>query len=155
RQFQLQEATIDDVHHAMRAGQLTCVALVQWYLDRIAAYNGVSVAGTVVDGVMVGEVRPIPGVRSLNALIHLNADALEQARRLDARLGATGQFVGPLHGIPLAVKDAIDSTEMPSTGGSTAPFAHLCAPADATVVERLRRAGAIILAKSNLDEFGR
>ncbi len=55
----------------------------------------------------------------------------------------------------VAVKDAIDTAEMPTSGGSTAPFARLNPPADATVVAKLRAAGAIILAKSNLDEFGR
>ncbi|MCX6023884.1 MAG: amidase family protein, partial [Chloroflexi bacterium] len=139
----------------MRDGRLTCVDLVQWYLHRIAAYNGVSVEGTIVDGVMTGEVKPIPGIRQLNALIHLNDGALEQARQLDAHFAATGEFVGPLHGVPMAVKDAIDSSEMPSTGGSTMPLTDLKAPADANTIARLRKAGAIILAKANLDEFGR
>ena len=153
--FHLLEAKIDDVHTAMKSGQITCRGLVQLYLDRIAAYNGTSVQGKVVDGLMIGDVKPIPGVKQLNALIHINPKALEIAGKLDASLASTGKLSGPLHCIPFAVKDAIDSAEMLSTSGSAMPFVNPVAPDDATVVERLRNAGAIILAKANLDEFGR
>jgi amidase len=131
-QFQIEETTIRDVHLAIQQRQLTCQQLVQQYLTRIERYN-----------------------KTLGAILHVNANALEAARRLDAAFAATGKLSGVLHCIPVAVKDAIDTAEMPTTGGSTAPFANLHPPADSTVVARLRSAGAIILAKSNLDEFGR
>jgi Asp-tRNA(Asn)/Glu-tRNA(Gln) amidotransferase A subunit family amidase len=130
--FQLEETTIADVHRALQKRELTCVQLVQQYLARIERYN-----------------------KALNAILHVNPNALETARKLDASFAANGKLSGALHCIPVSVKDAIDTVEMPTTGGSTAPFANLNAPADSTVVAKLRAAGAIILAKTNLDEFGR
>lgn len=130
--FPLEETTIADVHTALQKRELTCVQLVQQYLARIERYN-----------------------KTLNAILHINPNALETARKLDASYAANGKLSGPLHCIPVSVKDAIDTVEMPTTGGSTAPFANLNAPADSTVVAKLRAAGAIILAKTNLDEFGR
>jgi amidase len=112
--------------------ELSCVELVQQYLSRIEEHNKV-----------------------LRAIIHVNPNALEIARKLDASLASSGTLSGALHCVPVAVKDAIDTAEMPTSGGSTAPFARLNPPADATVVAKLRAAGAIILAKTNLDEFGR
>ena len=112
--------------------ELSCVELVQQYLSRIEQHNTV-----------------------LRAIIHVNPNALEIARKLDASLASSGTLSGALHCVPVAMKDAIDTAEMPTSGGSTAPFARLNPPADATVVAKLRAAGAIILAKSNLDEFGR
>lgn len=131
-QFQLEETTIDDVHRAIHRRALSCVQLVQQYLDRIERHN-----------------------KTLGAILHVNPHALETARRLDAAFASAGKLSGPLHCVPVAVKDAIDTAEMPTTGGSTAPFANLHPPKDATVVAKLRAAGAIILAKTNLDEFGR
>ena len=130
--FQIEETTIAAVHRAMLRHELSCVELVQQYLSRIEQHNKV-----------------------LRAIIHVNPNALEIARKLDASLASSGTLSGPLHCVPVAVKDAIDTAEMPTSGGSTAPFARLNPPADATVVAKLRAAGAIILAKSNLDEFGR
>lgn len=130
--FRIEETTIAEVHAAIQRRELSCVQLVQQYLDRIERYN-----------------------KTLRAIIHINPAALDTARRLDANFAADGKLAGPLHCIPVAVKDAIDTAEMPTTGGSTAPFAQLQPPRDSTVVARLRSAGAIILAKANLDEFGR
>lgn len=130
--FQIEETTIAAVHRAMLRHELSCVELVQQYLSRIEQHNKV-----------------------LRAIIHVNPNALEIARKLDASLASSGTLSGALHCVPVAVKDAIDTAEMPTSGGSTAPFARLNPPADATVVAKLRAAGAIILAKSNLDEFGR
>jgi Asp-tRNA(Asn)/Glu-tRNA(Gln) amidotransferase A subunit family amidase len=130
--FQLEETTIADVHAAMQKRELSCVQLIEQYLARIERHN-----------------------KALNAMLHINLNALETARKLDAGFAANGKLSGPLHCIPVSVKDAIDTVEMPTTGGSTAPFANLNAPKDATVVAKLRAAGAIILAKTNLDEFGR
>lgn len=130
--FRIEETTIADVHAAIQRRELTCVQLIQQYLNRIERYN-----------------------KTLGALIHVNPAALDTARRLDADFVASGKLSGPLHCVPVVVKDAIETAEMPTTGGSTAPFANLHPPADATVVAKLRSACAIILAKSNLDEFGR
>lgn len=130
--FQIEETTIADVHTAMQRRELTCVQLIQQYLNRIERHN-----------------------KTLRAIIHVNPAALETARRLDASFAANGKLSGSLHCVPVAVKDAIDTAEMPTSGGSTAPFANLQPPRDSTVVAKLRSAGAIILAKSNLDEFGR
>ena len=130
--FPIEETTIADVHHAMQRRTLSCVQLVRQYLDRIERHN-----------------------KTLRAILHVNVHALDTARRLDAAFTASGKLSGPLHCVPVAVKDAIDTAEMPTTGGSTAPFANLHPPKDSTVVAQLRAAGAIILAKTNLDEFGR
>lgn len=130
--FQIEETTIAEVHAAMQKRELSCVQLVQQYLARIERHN-----------------------KALGAILHLNPNALETARKLDTSFAANGKFTGSLHCIPVSVKDAIDTVEMPTTGGSTAPFANLNAPADSTVVAKLRAAGAIIIAKTNLDEFGR
>ena len=123
-QFQLEETTIDEVHRAIQRQALSCVQLVQQYLDRIERHN-----------------------KTLGAILHVNPNALATARELDAAFVLAGKLSGPLHCVPVAVKDAIDTAEMPTTGGSTAPFANLHPPKDATVVAKLRAAGAIILAK--------
>jgi len=128
--FSVYEASIDDIRSALLRGQTTCVQIVQQYLARISTYNPV-----------------------FNAVIDTNSAALSIAADLDAELKRPGRTIRPLHCVPLVVKDAIDSAEMPSSGGSV-PLDGF-APDDATVVARLRAAGAIILGKANLDEFGR
>jgi Asp-tRNA(Asn)/Glu-tRNA(Gln) amidotransferase A subunit family amidase len=130
--FHLQEATIEDIHSAYRAGRLTSHQLVQLYLDRISAYD-----------------KKGP---SLNAIITINPKALEDADRLDAAFKATG-FVGPLHGIPVILKDQMDAKGMPTTLGSIL-FKDYYPDRDAFVTEKLRKAGAIILAKGTLGELG-
>src|SRR5215831_15363701 len=122
--FHLEEATIADVHRAIRAREITAEQLVQLYFKRIEAYNGTCVRG-VVDrstGLMLGEITGIENAGQVNAYITLNIrgkrsktdasdndpkmlDALETARAEDAYFARTGNFVGPLHGIPIAVKD--------------------------------------------------
>ena len=129
--FDVVEASIAEIHAAMQAGTLTATQLVQRYLDRIAAYDKQGPA--------------------LNAIITVNPRALEQASELDRRFAASG-FVGPLHGIPMIVKDNYDTHDMPTTAGSLS-LAGSIPPDDATQVRRLREAGAIILAKSNMAEF--
>ncbi|MGO8830220.1 MAG: amidase family protein [Steroidobacteraceae bacterium] len=130
--FNLQEATIGDVHEAYRSGATTATRLVQAYLDRIQAYD---------------QAGP-----KLNAVIFLNPRALEEAAALDEHLRATGKFVGPLHGIPVLLKDNINTKDMPTTGGSLSLAGYMPAT-DATIARKLRGAGAIILAKVNLHEF--
>src|SRR5262245_40009859 len=90
------ETTIEDIHSAYKSGQLTARQLVQTYLDRIAAYDKQGPA--------------------INAIITTNPSALAEADRLDAAFKASG-FVGPLHGIPIIIKDQADAKGMPTTLG--------------------------------------
>src|SRR5579863_9279704 len=129
--FQMVETSIDDVQAAFKSGRLTVHQLVQGYLDRIDAYDKRGPA--------------------INSIITLNPRALEDADRLDAAFKAGG-FVGPLHGIPVLVKDEIDTAGMPTTLG-TLVFKDYRPTRDSFVVEKLRKAGAIILGKTTLSEY--
>ncbi len=129
--FQLEEATIADVHAAFLAGELTCVELVQGYLDRIDAYDQ-------------------RGPR-LNAIVTVNPAALDEAARLDQEL-AEGGLGGPLHCVPVLLKDQVETRDMPTTYGS-ALFADFVSSREATIVTRMRDAGALIIAKTNMGEF--
>jgi Asp-tRNA(Asn)/Glu-tRNA(Gln) amidotransferase A subunit family amidase len=170
--FHLEEATIADVQRAIRARQITAEQLVNAYFKRIAAYNGTCVKGEVdpATGLMLGEITPIENAGQVNAYMTLNIrgkrsktdsadndskmlDALETARAQDAYFARTGNFVGPLHGIPIAVKDNYDTVDMRTTAGALADYANDKPPQDATMVAKLRAAGAIILGKTNLDEY--
>ena len=130
--FNIIETTIEQVHAAYKSGELTCRHLVQMYLDRIAAYDKSGPA--------------------INAIITLNPDALKEADRLDAAYKSSGP-VGPLHGVPIIMKDQGDATPMPTTLGSLL-FKDYYPGRDAFVVEKLKRAGAIILGKATLGELG-
>jgi Asp-tRNA(Asn)/Glu-tRNA(Gln) amidotransferase A subunit family amidase len=129
--FQIVETTIDDIHAAFRSGTLTAQRLVQLYLDRINAYDR--------------------GDPTINSIITLNPHALEEAAALDAAYRRAG-LVGPLHGIPVLVKDEIDAAGMPTTLG-TLVFKDYRPPRDSFVVDKLRKAGAIILGKTTLSEY--
>ena len=129
--FRVVETTVDDVQAAYKAGGVTAHQLVQMYLDRIAAYDK---AGP-----------------NINSVITVNPNALADADRLDAAFKTSGP-VGPLHGIPVLVKDEIDVAGLPTTQGSTI-FKNYRPTKDAFVVDRLRKAGAIILGKTTLSEF--
>jgi amidase len=182
KRFHLEEATIGDVHRAFRAKQLTATQLVNLYLNRIKAYNGPCVEGAVdpATGLQLGDITPIPNAGQINAFITLNLkeekrialgfpekvkrthtgpddgkipDALDRARELDLHFARTGKFVGPLHGIPIAVKDNYDTFDMRTTAGAAADYANDRPPDDATMVAKLRAAGAIILGKTNMDEY--
>jgi amidase len=172
RRFHLEEATIADVHRAIRSGQITAVQLVDLYFKRIEAFNGICVKGETdpENGLMYGEIIPVADAGQLNAYLTLNIrgkrsrtdpadndpnmmDAREVARAQDAYLARTGQFVGPLHGIPFAIKDNYDTFDMRTTAGAAAEYANDKPPRDATMVAKLRAAGAIILGKTNLDEY--
>jgi amidase len=128
---QLDQATIADLTAAMAAGTLTSEKLIQLSLARIEAYD-----------------RKGPSIR---AVIMLNPKALELARQLDVERKA-GKIRGPLHGIPVVLKDNYDTADMPTTGGSVLLEGNM-PPDDAYMVKRLREAGAIILAKVKLSEF--
>jgi len=130
--FQVNEATIAGIHEAYRNGSLMARGLVQAYLDRIEAYD-----------------KRGP---SINSVITVNAKALDEADRLDAALKKSG-FVGPLHGIPILVKDQIDIDGMPTTLGSVLFKDYRPGP-EGFVIKRLREAGAIFLGKVTLGELG-
>src|SRR5437016_4035838 len=132
QQFHLIEGTIDDVQKAYNSGRLTAHQLVRLYLNRMEAYD-----------------KKGP---NLNAIITINAGALEEAHRLDAAFKTSGP-VGPLHGIPIILKDQMDVKGMPTTLGSVL-FKDYRPGRDSFVAERLRHAGAIILAKATLGELG-
>lgn len=129
--FRLLDATIDDVHAALRSGQTTCRELVELYIKRISAYD-----------------KSGPG---LNAVQVINPRALQEADRLDTAFKTSGP-VGALHCIPLLVKDQLETTDMPTTFGS-AVFKDFVPQRDATVVTKLRKAGAVIIGKATMGEF--
>lgn len=126
------ETTISQLHAAMLAGELTCRELAEAYLARIEAFEKKGPA--------------------INAIILVNPKALEEADRLDAALKEKGALTGPLHGIPVMLKDNVDTFDMPTTAGS-ASLAGFVPDDDAFLAARLREAGAFILAKTNLHEF--
>jgi Asp-tRNA(Asn)/Glu-tRNA(Gln) amidotransferase A subunit family amidase len=125
------EATIPQLQDAMATGRITAAELVDAYLARIAAYDQ---AG--------------PG---LNSIIRLNPNARLEAEALDRERAARGPR-GPLHGIPIILKDNYDTADLPTTAGSIA-LAGLVPPDDAFQVKQLREAGAVIMGKSNLHEL--
>lgn len=129
--FHLSEATISGIHAAFKSGQLTCHGLVDAYLKRIEAYN--------------------KSGPSLNAMQTVNSRALAEADRLDAVYKASGP-VGPLHCIPVALKDQVETSDMPTSYGS-AVFKEFTPRQDATIVTKLRAAGAVIIAKAAMGEF--
>ena len=126
--FTVVESTIREMQTAMADGRATSREIVLQYLTRIAMYED-----------------------KLNAVIAVNPRALEEAEAMD-RERAQGKLRGPLHGIPIALKDNIHTTSMPTTGGALA-FDGLMPPYEATLTKNLRDAGAIIIAKTNLTEL--
>ena len=129
--FDVVEATIPELQRAMASGQATAVDLLEAYLARIAAYDQ-------------------QGPR-LNAMIRLNPNARSEAQARD-RERASGAVRGPLHGVPVILKDNYDTADMPTTGSSVA-LAGLVPPDDAFQVRKLREAGAVIVGKTNLHEL--
>jgi Asp-tRNA(Asn)/Glu-tRNA(Gln) amidotransferase A subunit family amidase len=130
RRVALVEVTIAQIHQAIRARKLTCRQLVQAYLNRIRAYDQST---------------------RLNAIVIVNPNALLEADRLDQEFRRTGKL-RPLHGIPVIVKDNYDTKDLQTTGGSLALKGSI-PPDDANQVKKLREAGAIVLAKSNMAEW--
>jgi amidase len=122
------ETSIVDLQRALESGRTTSRAIVQQYLLRIANYED-----------------------RFNATLVVNANALSEADERD-RERAAGNVRGPLHGIPIALKDNIHTTHMPTTGGAVA-FEGLIPPYEATITKNLREAGAIIIAKTTLTEL--
>jgi amidase len=126
--FTIVEATIPEMQKAMKEKRITSRAIVAQYLTRIATYDA-----------------------KLHATITVNPNALKEAEQLD-RERARGKVRGPLHGIPIALKDIIHTTDMPTTGGAMA-FDGFVPRYEATLTKNLRDAGAIIIAKTSLTEL--
>src|SRR5688500_15280434 len=126
--FEIIEATIPQMREAMEQGRLTSRQLVQMYLARIGMYQ-----------------------QTLKAAVYVNAHALNDADERD-RERAAGRVRGPLHGIPIALKDNIHTTNMPTSGGALA-FDGFIPPYEATLTRNLTNAGAIIIAKTTLSEL--
>jgi len=129
--FDVVEASIADLQSAMTEGKITSRDLVQLYLARIAAYD-------------------TQGPR-LNAIISINPKAMAMAARMDEERKQSGAR-GPLHGIPIILKDNFDTADMPTTAGTLALMGFI-PPDDAFQVRKLREAGAVILAKANMHEL--
>src|SRR6267142_3405877 len=127
-EFNVVEASITEMQRAMASGDVTSRELVRQYLTRIALYD-----------------------KKLNAVITVNPNALREAEERD-RERAQGKVRGPLHGIPIALKDNIHTTSMPTTGGALA-FDGFVPPYEASLTKNLREAGAIIIAKTSLTEL--
>src|SRR5258708_35691491 len=129
--FRVEETTIAAIHAALEAKTLTCHSLVQQYLARITANDKQGPA--------------------INALVTLNPNALATADSLDLRYAKEG-LIGPLHCVPMIVKDNFETNDLQTTAGSLALKGWI-PKRDATQVARIRTAGAIVLAKSNLAEW--
>jgi amidase len=130
--FELLETTVPEIRRAQQTNVITAERLTQMYLKRIEAYEQ---AG--------------PGI---NAYLQVNANALRDARRLDGKGNRRDFFRKPLYGVPVLLKDNIDTADMPTTAGSIA-LAGSLPPDDAFITKKLRDAGAIILGKATLTEF--
>ncbi len=130
--FDIDEATISSVHEAFASGGLTCRDLVAAYIERIDA---------------VDQQGP-----SLNAILTIHPDALEMAEEMDAAFAEAPDSVGPLHCVPVILKDNYDTNDMPTAAASSALEGSI-PERDAFVVEKMREAGALLLAKSNMTEF--
>jgi Asp-tRNA(Asn)/Glu-tRNA(Gln) amidotransferase A subunit family amidase len=129
--FRIEETTIAQIQSAFRDGSLTCRSLVEQYLRRIDAHDKKGAA--------------------LNAIVLTNPDALKTADDLDRRFRQSGP-VGPMHCVPVIVKDNYETIDMPTTAGSLS-LKDMLTGKDAFVVKRLRDAGAVMIAKSNMAEF--
>lgn len=129
--FRIEETTIAQIQAALRSRSLTCRSLVEQYLARIEAHDKQGA--------------------SLNAIVLVNPDALKIADDLDRRFVQSGP-VGPMHCVPILVKDNYETIDMPTTAGSLS-LKGMMTGKDAFIVRRLRDAGAVMLAKSNMAEF--
>src|SRR5476651_1533515 len=130
-EFNVEDTTITDLQAAFAKGTLTAEKLTEIYLARIAAYDKQGPA--------------------INTVIALNPNALAEAKALDAERKA-GKVRGPLHGIPIVLKDNYNTFDLPTTAGSQTLEGSI-PPADSFMVKQLRNAGVVILAKVNLSEF--
>jgi amidase len=129
--FQPLETSIADIHQALRDGKITCHDLADQYLKRIQAYD---------------QAGP-----KINAMLYVNPHALQQADAMDAEIKSTGKLK-PLACIPIVLKDNFDTADMPTTAGALT-LKNAQPDRDAFAVKKLREAGALILGKTNLQEF--
>ena len=129
--FHLLETTIEDIHAAFQSKRITCRELVNLYIKRIEAYDK-------------------EGPR-LNAVQTINPRALQEAERLDAAYASSGR-VGPLHCIPVLLKDQVETSDMPTTYGSVI-FKDFVPRRDATIATKMKQAGAVIIGKTTMGEF--
>ena len=179
KHFAIEEATIAEIQAAILKRQLTATDIVELYLERIQTFEGTCV--NQPEG-LLGAISTIPNADKLNAFTTLNLrpaklaawgfdprkarsitdpfdgdpampDALEAAASLDAKFRRTGKLVGPLHGVVMGIKDQYDTFDMRTTSGADAFWANDRPPDDATFVQQLREAGAIILGKTNMGEY--
>lgn len=177
--FVLEEATIADVQRAILDRRITSTQLVERHLGRIKAYNGACVREP--QGIL-GPVSTLANAGQVNALSTINLrpaarrawgfddrkarsmtdpadadpsmpDALEVAAQLDARFARTGKLAGPLHGVVVSIKDQYDTRDLRTTSGADARYANDRPPRDATFVQKLKAAGAIIIGKANMGEY--
>jgi Asp-tRNA(Asn)/Glu-tRNA(Gln) amidotransferase A subunit family amidase len=177
--FNIEEATIDTIQKAILSKQVSTVDIVNLYLTRIKAYNGTCVSQP--QG-LLGPISTIAHAGQINALATLNLrpgarktwgfddhharsltdtvdgdpaqpDALETAAEQDKAFARTGTLVGPLQGVVVGIKDQYDTFDMRTTNGADIAYANDRPPLDSTVVARLRKAGAIILAKANRGSY--
>src|SRR6185503_5744014 len=132
--FKVEEKSIAEIHAAYRAGSTTARAVTQAFLDRIAAYD-----------------RRGP---QLWAIVVTNPQALAEADALDSAFASAGKLTGPLHGIPVLIKDNYDVAGLQTTAGSAALLGWI-PQKDATAVAKLCAAGAIVLAKTTMSEWAR
>lgn len=125
----MDELTVDQAHSAFKSGKYTSRQLVEHYLERIKTFdhNG----------------------PQINSTLALSSTAIEEAEKLDAHLKETSTFIGPLHGIPILVKDQADTKGIVTTYGSKI-FKDNIPDEDATLVKKLKAAGAVIIAKTSL-----
>src|SRR4030095_9494273 len=130
--FELDELTIDDLQKGMASGRFTSLTLTRKYLDRI---NEIDKQGPAI-----------------NSVIEINPDALAIAADLDNEK-KTGRLRGKLHGIPVLIKDNIDTHDRMTTTAGSLALGGSIPPQDAFVVQKLREAGAVILGKTNLSEW--
>ncbi|HET8646970.1 MAG TPA: amidase, partial [Vicinamibacteria bacterium] len=128
----IEEITIREIHAALKDRRLTCVGLVDWYLRRIEAYDKQGPA--------------------LNAVIRLNPNAVSEAQALDAERRASRPR-GPLHGIPVLLKDNVDTADRMTTTAGSLALAGSIPDRDAYLAARLRAAGAVLLGKANMSEW--
>ncbi len=128
--FKFVEATIDDIHGALKSGQMTCRQIVSGYLDRINIFDKES---------------------KLNAITVINTKALLKADEIDKAI-KNGEALGSLYCAPVLIKDNYDTHDLPTTGGSIA-LKNSYPPDDAFMVRKLREAGAIVIAKTNMAEW--
>ncbi len=132
--FAIEETTIADLHAAYRDGRVTARAVIQGFLDRIAAYDKKGPA--------------------LGLVISINPHALQEADALDETLQSRKQLAGSMHGVPVLAKDNYDVAGLQTTGGSAAMVGWIPSK-DATAIAKLRAAGAIVIAKVTMSEWAR